>query len=312
MAQLGRILVSPPLINTSCAWASEQHELEALYACPHTGAVTTRTGTLHGFQEDASHTVAFTSDSTSSINSYGYSPHPLARYLEWVDALLSAHPSDTKPFIVSLTASSATDLSTMLASVRSLHAKHPSRIAVELNTSCPNIKASPPPAYEPAQLVPLLRPLADAFRADRDLTLGLKLPPYVYAAQFERLLAAVEEVAVERTCPFAFFTCTNTLGNGLLFADQARAGGVGEGSALLGGVAGDALHALALGNVRTFRRMLDAHPEPSVRAIGIVGAGGVTGRAAAGRMRRAGAAVVGCATLLGREGVAAFEMLAGA
>jgi dihydroorotate dehydrogenase (fumarate) len=58
MVNLGRISISPPLINGSCAWASELHELEALYNCPFTGAVTTRTATLLGFTEDSVHTVS--------------------------------------------------------------------------------------------------------------------------------------------------------------------------------------------------------------------------------------------------------------
>lgn len=57
VAQIGRVTISPPLINTSCAWAGEKHELQALFDCPFTGAVTTRTATIDGFKEDATHTV---------------------------------------------------------------------------------------------------------------------------------------------------------------------------------------------------------------------------------------------------------------
>lgn len=57
MTRIHQINISPPLINTSCAWASELHELEDLFNSPHTGGVTTRTATLTGFAEDSSHTV---------------------------------------------------------------------------------------------------------------------------------------------------------------------------------------------------------------------------------------------------------------
>jgi hypothetical protein len=50
--------VNPPLINASCVWASEQDQLQDLYASPFTGAVTTRTATLDGFDENVSHTVS--------------------------------------------------------------------------------------------------------------------------------------------------------------------------------------------------------------------------------------------------------------
>jgi len=57
MADINRIRIDPPIINTSCAWASEFVQLEELYNSPYTGAVTTRTATLGGFTEDSSHAV---------------------------------------------------------------------------------------------------------------------------------------------------------------------------------------------------------------------------------------------------------------
>jgi dihydroorotate dehydrogenase (fumarate) len=57
MATLNTIVIDPPLLNTSCAWASELHELKALYETPFTGAVTTRTACPGGFQQDDLHTV---------------------------------------------------------------------------------------------------------------------------------------------------------------------------------------------------------------------------------------------------------------
>ena len=57
MVNINRIRIDPPIINTSCAWASEFAQLEELYNSPYTGAVTTRTATLSGFAEDSSHAV---------------------------------------------------------------------------------------------------------------------------------------------------------------------------------------------------------------------------------------------------------------
>ena len=57
MVDINTIRIEPPIINTSCAWASELAQLEALYNSPHIGAVTTRTATLNGFSEDSSHAV---------------------------------------------------------------------------------------------------------------------------------------------------------------------------------------------------------------------------------------------------------------
>jgi dihydroorotate dehydrogenase (fumarate) len=179
-------------------------------------------------------------------------------------------------------------------------------------------------------LKPILDVLARYFRDDPTLVIGLKLPPYVYSTQFDELLRVIATYSrphpsdeSRRINPFAFLTSTNTLGQTLFFAEQAsplsgKAAAASDdatvpaGFALpvaLGGMAGDALHPLALGNVYTLRRLLDAHEETSLREISIIGVGGVTTRAAHVRMRRAGASVVACATILVREGVSVFEKL---
>ena len=253
-----------------------------------------------------------------------------------MDAILSsADEGSTKPFIISVTSSSPVSLASMLDSVQGLRAKirdgegTVSRVGIELNTSCPNIKGSPPPAYDMAGLTPILDVLARYFREDPTLVIGLKLPPYVYATQFDEVLHSIATYSrpdpsdeSRRISPFAFLTSTNTLGQTLFFAEQAvplpAAATTSEevatpgGFALptvLGGMAGEALHPLALGNVYTLRRLLDAHEEISLRDISIIGVGGVTTREAHARMRRAGALVVACATILVRNGVGVFEKL---
>lgn len=57
MVKINTIDISPPLINSSSAWSSELKQLQELYDSPYTGAVTTRTATINGFNEDDSHTV---------------------------------------------------------------------------------------------------------------------------------------------------------------------------------------------------------------------------------------------------------------
>lgn len=210
-----------------------------------------------------------------------------------------------------------------------------SRIAVELNTSCPNIIGSAPLAYNFPAILPLLRVMANHFQSDPSLTLGIKLPPYFYAAQFEEVVQGLLEfshpgsgdAAVAQNA-FAFLTCTNTLGSSLMFAEQTRSVPSSEAqrsyalSTPLGGLAGEAIHSLSLGNVYSFAQLLSGSERAeqsgiavplstSLQSIKIIGVGGVTTPDAVDRMRRAGASVVGCATLLGREGVGAFEILSG-
>lgn len=194
-----------------------------------------------------------------------------------------------------------------------------SRIAIELNASCPNIPNHPPPSYSPAgsALAALLDILAEFFWKDRSLAIGIKLPPYVVSTQIAdvvQAIAAYSQIDPESGTsvnPFAFLTCTNALGNSLVFADQVD-GGTDEFAVPsgVGGLAGEAIHALSLGNVYTISKLLAESEDPALREIVIIGAGGVTSAEAVARMHRAGAKVVGSATLLGKLGVAAFEQLA--
>lgn len=321
MVLIRSIDVSPPMVNCSCAWASDYQQLSGLYHCPYTGAVTTRTATLDGFKEDESHTVAFMKDSLSSLNSYGYSPHPLYEYLAWIREFLG-EGSSPKPFIISITESSAERLSEMLVAIQQFRASNStwrSRIAVEFNSSCPNIKGHPPPSYHLPSLKPYLDVFAKAFQDDSTLTIGLKLPPYIIATQFRDVIECISSYtrtdSGNPTNPIAYFTCTNTLGNSLVFADQTPTPDAKTDMSPfavppgLGGLAGEAIHALSLGNVYTFSRLLAESDDPAMREIVIIGAGGVTSPEAVQRMNRAGAKIVGCATLLGKEGVKAFEIL---
>ena len=190
-------------------------------------------------------------------------------------------------------------------------------IAVELNTSCPNITNKPPPAYSVTALKPLLDALAEGFWKDETLTVGLKLPPYTYATQFSDVVECLAQYSrVTKDIaknPFAFLTCTNTLGSSLFFPDQVVAPSDTDSSfalpTALGGLGGDAMHALALGNVYTFSRLLGSHDDPTIRNIKVIGVGGVTSAVARTRMHNAGASVVGCATFLGLRGVAGLGLL---
>ncbi|KAF9454946.1 FMN-linked oxidoreductase [Macrolepiota fuliginosa MF-IS2] len=352
MVHVNSIDITPPLLNSSCAWSSDLAQLKGLYDSPHTGAITTRTATLNGYRENDSHTFAFAKATTSSINSYGYSPFPFTQYLTWIEELLTT-ATHYKPIIVSVTsdADDPTSLALMVAQLQALRKrlgdqKHDdlARIAIELNTSCPNIKNSPPPGYDFESLSPLLEVLSEAYAQDSTLTIGLKLPPFVHEQQFHSVLNRITSLnadsphhgvtataAAKYAIPtratntvISFLTCTNTLGNSLLFADQSISITPSpppnkDSSSLatfalptaLGGLAGDALHPLALGNVYRFSHMLKGLEKewPPASRIKIIGVGGVTSREARERMTKAGADAVACATLFGKEGVKAFEIL---
>lgn len=354
--------ISPPLLNSSNPWATNEEHLLTLYASPHTGAVTTRTSLLTGFPQDPTiHQHTFFSPSTghstvpsihpdsaqeeswaacervnetSSLNTYGYSPHPFEKYLGWLRGFRDAgfltgdvHMSEEggevrgKAFIVSVTGTPS-EVSKCLEELLSLQNEEATlksrksggglRVMMEINLSCPNIPSKPPPAYNKASLLEYFQAIEEAkakFLAERKggevegVHVGIKIPPYTYHAQFVDLLSVP---GFGRT--INFITAVNTLG-GCLVLDSENQNSLGSASGLgIGGMAGDALHPLALGNVRTLRSLLDASEdgESDRSGIKIIGVGGVKDSAGFERMRSVGADAVGVGTEFGRAGMEAF------
>ena len=294
-------------------------------------------------KHDDGHTPAV--EAITSLNTLGYSPFYLAQYLNWAVGIFSLGPTSVrKPFIFSVTGS-PTDILACFQIVAERRKGHPDTLPpfhLEINLSCPNITGKPPPAYSRSDLAEYLNRAADAKRLEPSLHdyshywgreakvgprsyeaspiyIGLKLPPYTYATQFSELIGALRDSASIRPfekCPINFITTTNTLGSSLLMTTSTTNDGrhnshrsaLASASAKgIGGLAGAALHPLALGNVATLREMLNEHEE--LRDIQIIGVGGVSDRAGYKRMKSAGAAAVGVATALGSEGVGVFEKI---
>lgn len=272
--------------------------------------------------------VAFSDHSLTTINSFGYSPHPLSQYLEWIETILRSR-SSSKPIFISISASDPTNLCEMLRDIQvlreKLHDKEAPqcRIAVEFNLSCPNVCNSPL-GYVHESVSPFLVVMRNAIQDDPTLTIGCKMPPYLYQAQFTDFLQMLSSfINGGIRCPISFLTSTNTLGNSLLFSSQVTSQpdhGIALPStdiaqlalpSILGGLGGESIHALSLGNVWTFKRLITSHPyvDTGLGDLKIIGVGGVTSKAAVERMKKAGADAVACATLFGKEGVRAFEIL---
>jgi dihydroorotate dehydrogenase (fumarate) len=316
--------INPPLINSANPWATTKQDLQTLFDCPHTGAVTTRTSLIHAFEHnDSIHQYTFfdpithsTPDNSNetipptyaaSLNTLGYSPNPLAVYLTNIIEIATnstAPHSATKPFIISVTGS-ASAVAECYTLITAAQRKLPNPLCMEINLSCPNIPDKPPPAYSKDSMVEYLDALADADEngdtiTDRRVAIGVKTPPYTYHDQFQTLIDAL----LATRCDVDFITATNTLGSSVVLTDGGdpainSASGLG-----IGGMAGAPLHPLALGNVKTIRGMLNR--EERLRGVEIIGVGGVSDRAGFERMRGVGAKVVGVGTALGREGVEVF------
>ena len=336
----------PPLLNSANPWATSKADLQALYDCPYTGALTTRTSLTDGFgHNDTIHQYCFFHDqehepkhnsvhghlpssakSISSLNTLGYSPLSTELYLEVIsDIILQSNRSLPKPVIFSVTGTPE-DVVRHYHSIRFVHRKlwleksAKPKLLMEINLSCPNIAGKPPPAYSKTALVEYLFALNRSWPVGQtgEVMVGIKTPPYTYQTQFDEIIAALLESgqhAIDNVCPISFITATNTLGNCLVLSEPAlppntptaipainSSSGTG-----IGGLAGSALHPLALGNVATLRRMLDAHKE--LKHIEIIGVGGVSDAAGYKRMRGVGASAVGVGTALGVEGTSIFEKI---
>lgn len=330
--------ISPLLLNSASPWATNLEDLNALYNCTYTGAITTRTSLLKGFKHDSKiHQYAFfspaenttssarleestlssgTSKDASSLNTLGYSPLTLQEYLEMIDRAASGmipnfQTRQSKPIIVSVTGS-ADEVAQCYTIIAELQAKHLDvlTLLMEINLSCPNIPDKPPPAYDEKSLANYLSALAKV-RAETDglVLAGIKTPPYTYQGQYDSLISALKmSVSLGGGCPIAFITATNTLGSCLLLDYRTRrptiASATGEG---IGGMAGASLHLLALGNVKIIRKMLDANDE--LKSIQVIGVGGVSDGEGCERMLSVGAVAVAVATGLGREGVDVFQKI---
>jgi dihydroorotate dehydrogenase (fumarate) len=329
--------IDPPLLNSATPWATTIDDIQGLYNCTHTGAITIRTSLLSGFDHDpAIHQYTFFSpplgsstakisqdgrsevlpDEPSSLNTLGYSPIPLPEYLRMLEAASNGgvegfNPRPDKPIILSVTGSpdAVAQCYTRIAKV---HRDNKGlSLMMEINLSCPNILDKPPPAYDAASLVEYLLALSRVRTQQSALALvpcGIKTPPYIYQGQYSGLLDALEKcIDITGGCPLSFITATNTLGSCLVIGPNgapALGSASGEG---IGGMAGSSLHPLSLGNVSTIRKMLDANEV--LQHIAIIGVGGVSDRTGYERMRRVGAAAVAVGTALGREGVGVFEKI---
>lgn len=315
----------PSLLNSASRWATTKEELQELYECPNTGAVTTRTSLLYGFRHDnAIHQHGFfpsepsASENISSLNTLGYSPASLTEYILTVQNIyrrVNSSLQPDKPFIFSV-AGSIQEVIKCCHYINSHRVISGRRCLMEINLSCPNIVGKPPPGYSKLELVEYLTALAALEDEEsstteqesvRNLEIGIKIPPYTFQGQFDDLVSALLTCTNKnQTCPINFITAVNTLGCCLYLDSTDDSTPVlesGNGTGI-GGLAGAALHPLALGNVATLRRNLDSH---GLSRIGVIGVGGVSDSGGYTRMKNVGADAVGVGTALGSRGIKIFD-----
>ncbi|KAF2196540.1 FMN-linked oxidoreductase [Delitschia confertaspora ATCC 74209] len=223
------LTINPPLLNSANPWCSNLEQLQELYNCLYTGAVTTRTALLdNGFpHDDSTHQFTFFNpltqrshsganpttnaksidmNETASLNTLGYSPLPLKDYLSFIKTISDglSEGSKLKPFIISVTGTAEQVVECYRRIVA--HQKEVKMVlAMEVNLSCPNIPDKPPPAYDSEALksylaalkletakqsAPNLSPEHQG-NGNEHVPVGIKTPPYTYADQFKQLITTL-------------------------------------------------------------------------------------------------------------------------
>lgn len=224
------LLITPPLLNSANPWCTTLEQLQELYDCEYTGAITTRTSLLNGFPHNtAVHQFAFynptshaasppnvdqagTPDQTGSLNTLGYSPLPLDQYLSFIKTISQKLPprpaggrAHHKPVIISVTGS-VEEVVSCYQHITSCQHSVQMVLAMEINLSCPNIPNKPPPAYDTTALLSYLSALKTeiAHQLSQDGTsahphtghthvpIGIKTPPYTYQGQYAGLVSALQ------------------------------------------------------------------------------------------------------------------------
>ncbi len=247
----------PPLLNSATPWATTRDDIQSLYDCQYTGAVTIRTCTTKGYPHDArknqfcfidtEHSVVDHSvdqgqtkpacggaDCVSSVNTLVYSPIPFAEYLETVRDILTTDQTATRKPIIFSVAGSISEVRSCYSRIHRLSSDTNSRLLMEINLACPNVAGKQPPAYSEKELSAYLQALAaeatearrssQAEKPARDngplsLEIGIKMPPYTYRDQFIAMISALRAV---EPCPITFITTTNTLGSCLVLSDSFK------------------------------------------------------------------------------------------
>ncbi len=161
---------------------------------------------------------------------------------------------------------------------------------LEINVSCPNIPGKPLLAYDMDALEELVK---NTFKYT--FPIGLKLPPYFDISQFDRVSKIILNSKIQ------FISCSNTIG-GCLVIDADKETTAIKPKNGMGGLGGDYIKPLALGNVWNFWQRLQGK-------VAIVGVGGIRTGTDAFEFILAGADAVQIGTTWAQEGIGAFQRI---
>ena len=251
------------------------------------GAITLKSATMEAREGNPNPKYVVKSDLIPgcTLNSMGLPNEGIVKTLEFVKELKEY---SNKPIIVSLSGLSLDENLRMLEMVQSQNLAD----LIELNLSCPNIPNKPMVGYDPEQVNNTLKQVRDI---GGNIKLGVKLPPYTDLPIFDQISELLLQYQV------SYITCCNTLGNCLVINPDTETTLIKPKNGL-GGLAGDYIKPLALGNVWNFYQRLQGK-------VQIVGVGGIRTGTDAFEFLLAGADAVQIGTTWAQEGIGAFERI---
>ena len=265
-----------PLINASGCWCTLEQELNELLDSA-SGAVVSKSSSVEARTGNRQPRINY-AILNGSINSMGVPNLGYQFYKDWHRNNIPDKKLFRKPFFHSVIPLSENDLEILLTECCG------ESNLVELNLSCPNIAGKRILAYDFEQLDKTFQQIASCSRPN----LGVKLPPYHEAWEFDRVSAMLE-----RCDQIKFITTINSIVNGLLVDPHNETTLIHPKNGL-GGIGGSYCLPTALSNVNNFYRRLGDK-------IYIIGCGGVrTGEDAFSHIL-CGASAVAIGTTLMKE-----------
>ncbi len=162
---------------------------------------------------------------------------------------------------------------------------------IEVSVSCPNIENHPQVGYDFEATEELLSQISNL----GPKPLGLKLPAYLDFIQQKQMAKIIKKFGI------SFISCINSIGN-VLIVDSERETPVIKSRKGFGGLSGDYIKPIALGNVRGFFELLGGE-------VSIFGVGGIKTGQDAFEFLLAGADAVQVGTVFEKEGINCFERI---
>lgn len=240
-----------------------------------TGFITTKTITL--LPRAGNPGPRFYIVGNNTINSIGI---PNTGYKEMKNTLEELKKCIKKPICISIGGFSPDETEEIIKTLSD------SGEIIELNLSCPNIKDKAPIIYNPEMSEEIIR----AAKKNTNKKIAVKAAPFLDFHAQEEFCEIAKRTGVD------IINATNTIGNAM-FIDPDR-----EKIMLKpkwGGVGGEALKMVAVGNIRRYYEYLKG-------AIPLIGCGGILSGKDAFTFALAGASAFASASIILKEGIGAF------